>query len=177
MIRYLTSLALAIFCVLTLSLAIAQPVQALPQTNLQRMGVIPGLGKLFAGTPPDHLGLHDHLLAPCPETHNCVTSQSQDPVNHIEAIPYQGDRKTAQQLLLKVLSVVPRTQIIEETPDYIRVEFTTQLLGFVDDGEFYFPQQQNLIQVRSASRLGESDLNLNQRRIEQIRLAMQDLGA
>jgi len=30
--------------------------------------------------------------------------------------------------------------------------------------------------VRSASRLGDSDLGVNRRRIEQIRLAMKDLG-
>ncbi|MEL6166634.1 MAG: DUF1499 domain-containing protein, partial [Cyanobacteria bacterium J06628_3] len=32
-----------------------------------------------------------------------------------------------------------------------------------------------VIHVRSASRVGESDLGVNKRRIEQIRLAMQDL--
>ena len=54
---------------------------------------------------------------------------------------------------------------------------STNLMGFIDDGEFYFPSDKNLIHVRSASRMGESDLNLNHRRIEQIRLAMADLGA
>jgi uncharacterized protein (DUF1499 family) len=49
-------------------------------------------------------------------------------------------------------------------------------MGFVDDGEFYFPTEQNLIHMRSAARLGESDLGVNRRRLEQIRLALKDLG-
>ena len=177
MIRYLTSFALSIVCSLTLSFCMTTTAEAAPQVNTFPLGTLPGLGKAFAGSPPQDLGLHSLNFKACPETHNCVSSQAQDDAHHIAAIAYQGDRETARRLLLKVLSVVPRTEIIEAGPDYIRAEFTTQLLGFVDDGEFYLPHNQSLIQVRSASRLGESDLNLNRRRIEQIRLAMKDLGA
>ena len=48
-------------------------------------------------------------------------------------------------------------------------------MGFVDDSEFYFSKDKNVIQMRSAARLGESDLGVNRRRLEQIRLAFQDL--
>ena len=75
-----------------------------------------------------------------------------------------------------MLGVVPRTTIIEETEDYIRVESSSRLLGFVDDAEFYLPADEKVIHVRSASRLGESDLGVNRRRLEQIRLAFKDLG-
>ena len=74
------------------------------------------------------------------------------------------------------MSVVPRTEIIEQTDDYVQAESSSKLLGFVDDLEFYFPKDAKIIQVRSASRLGDSDLGVNRRRIEQIRLAMKDLG-
>jgi uncharacterized protein (DUF1499 family) len=77
---------------------------------------------------------------------------------------------------LKVLSVVPRTKVIENTDNYIHTESTSRIFKFVDDAEFYFPEDQNIIQVRSAARVGESDLGVNRRRIEQIRLAMEDLG-
>lgn len=72
--------------------------------------------------------------------------------------------------------MVPRTKIVQTTEDYIRAESSSKLLGFVDDLEFYLPQDAKVIQVRSAARLGESDLGVNRRRIEQIRLALQDLG-
>lgn len=141
------------------------------------MGVLPGLGNTFAGNPPETIGLHNEQLSPCPESPNCVLSQNPDDDHAIEPLSYTGERSQAKTTLLKVLSVVPRTSIIEDNDQYIRVEFQTQLMGFIDDGEFYFPSGQNVIHVRSASRLGESDLNLNRRRIEQIRLAMADLGA
>ena len=56
---------------------------------------------------------------------------------------------------------------IEE--DYIHAEFVSYFFKFVDDVEFYFDPAQKLIQVRSASRTGYSDLGVNRRRIEAIR--------
>jgi uncharacterized protein (DUF1499 family) len=43
------------------------------------------------------------------------------------------------------------------------------LMGFVDDVEFYVDPAEKVVQVRSASRLGESDLGVNRKRIEAIR--------
>ena len=123
------------------------------------------------------VGLNNGQLSPCPESPNCVVSQNGDEAHSIAAIPYTGDRATAKETLLKVLSVVPRTEIVEQTDDYIRAESTSRIFKFVDDVEFYFPEAEQAIEVRSASRVGESDLGVNRRRIEQIRLAMKDIGA
>jgi uncharacterized protein (DUF1499 family) len=41
---------------------------------------------------------------------------------------------------------------------------------FVDDGEFLLDRTRNAIQVRSASRLGYSDLGKNRKRMEEIRV-------
>ena len=168
--RSLFSAVFTVIILLTGFLGFQSPAQALPFATL------PGLGNTFAGEAPD-LGLHNHQLSSCPETPNCVLSQDPDTAHAIEPIPYTQDTQTAHDILLKVLSVVPRTTVIEDTDEYIRVEFQTNLMGFVDDGEFYLPADEALIHVRSASRMGESDLNLNHRRIEQIRLAMADLEA
>jgi uncharacterized protein (DUF1499 family) len=43
----------------------------------------------------------------------------------------------------------------------------------VDDVEFYLDPAESVIQVRSASRLGQSDLGVNRQRVEAIR---QELG-
>lgn len=152
----------------------AAPAQAMPFVP----AAIPGLSQFFAGSAPSNLGLQreDHL-APCPATPNCILSQDSDEAHRIDPLTYSGDRARAYENLLKVLSVVPRTRIITQTDNYIRVEFESRLLGFVDDGEFYFPAEDGIIQVRSASRLGESDLGVNRTRMEQIRLALQDLGS
>jgi uncharacterized protein (DUF1499 family) len=140
------------------------------------MAALPGLSQIFQGSPPENLGLHDGRLSPCPSTPNCVASQNADTIHEITPIPYHGDRDTVRETLLKVLAVVPRTTLIEQQPDYLRVEYTSRLLGFVDDGEFYLPADEKMIHLRSASRLGESDLGVNRRRLEQIRLALEDLG-
>ena len=115
-------------------------------------------------------------LEPCPSSPNCVVSQNGDEEHTIEPISYQSDRATAKETLLKVLSVIPRTEVTEQTDDYIHAESTSRIFKFVDDVEFYFPENEDVIHLRSASRVGESDLGVNRRRMEQIRLAMKDLG-
>lgn len=99
-----------------------------------------------------------------------------DDSHAIAPIAYTGDRETARNWLIKVLGVVPRTEIVTQTDDYIRVKSTSRLMGFVDDSEFYLPADHAVIHLRAAARLGESDLGVNRRRLEQIRLALQDLG-
>jgi len=132
---------------------------------------------IFASPSLAAIGLNHGQLSSCPESPNCVVSQNGDEDHAIAPIPYTGDRTAAKETLLKVLSVVPRTEVIENTDDYIHTESTSRLFKFVDDAEFYFPEDENVIHVRSASRVGESDLGVNRRRIEQIRLAIKDLGA
>ncbi|MBE9043536.1 DUF1499 domain-containing protein [Pleurocapsales cyanobacterium LEGE 10410] len=147
---------------------------------------------LIYSVPALAIGIDNGYLEPCPSSPNCVISQrllrrettepaltvgqDGDEDHEIEPIAYQGDRANARESLLKVLSVVPRTKVIEQTGNYIRSESTSRIFKFVDDVEFYLPEDENVIHVRSASRVGESDLGVNRRRIEQIRLAMQDLG-
>jgi len=75
------------------------------------------------------------------------------------------------------ITVLPQTiqiagvaaRIVEERPDYLRVEFTTRWLRFVDDAEFWYDPASERIQVRSASRLGRKDFAVNRERIEAIR--------
>jgi uncharacterized protein (DUF1499 family) len=59
--------------------------------------------------------------------------------------------------------------VVEARPDYVYAQATTALMKFTDDLEFWFDNTQPLIQVRSASRLGESDLGANRTRMEDIR--------
>ncbi|MDJ0651101.1 MAG: DUF1499 domain-containing protein [Xenococcaceae cyanobacterium MO_188.B19] len=122
------------------------------------------------------LGVKDGYLSPCPETPNCVVSQKTDTIHEISPIEYHTDQATARATLLKVLTVVPRTTVTEQTENYIRAESKSRIFKFVDDLEFYFPDKEKVIHLRSASRVGESDLGVNRRRIEQIRLAVADLN-
>ena len=111
---------------------------------------------------------------PCPESPNCVNSQQSvaDEEHAIQPIEFVGTRQQAQAKLLHVLKAAERANIVVVEDDYIRVEFTSQIMRFVDDVEFYFPSTTSdniTIHVRSASRIGESDFGVNRERIEQIR--------
>ncbi|AFZ36688.1 hypothetical protein Sta7437_3180 [Stanieria cyanosphaera PCC 7437] len=121
------------------------------------------------------LGIKDGFLSPCPKTPNCVVSQNADDSHAILPITYHTDFDTAREALLKVLTVVPRTEVIEQTDNYIYALSKSRIFKFIDDVEFYFPTDEQVIHIRSASRVGESDLGVNRRRLEQIRLAMKDL--
>ena len=141
-----------------------------------QIAALPVVKNIFAGRSPDNLGVNDGHLSSCPNSPNCVLSQNADDAHLISPIVYGTDLDTARENLLKVLTVVPRTQVIEQTDDYIRAQSESRLMGFIDDVEFYFPKNEKVIHLRSASRLGESDLGVNRRRLEQIRLALRDLN-
>ena len=151
------------------------PALAVSASAPQSLGAIPGLSDVFAGESPE-LGIQDGQLSPCPSSPNCVVSQGADQDHAIEPIAYTGSRDSARELLTKVLGVVPRTEIVTQDENYIRAKSTSRIMGFVDDTEFYLPENEPVIHVRSAARLGESDLGVNRRRLEQIRFALKDLG-
>ena len=139
------------------------------------IAVLPGLKGAFEGTQPDNIGVTDGHLAACPASPNCVVSQEADEDHAIAPIIYSVDRETARASILDILSVVPRTEVVAQTDDYILAKSESRLMGFVDDTEFYFPKNEKVVQVRAAARMGESDLGVNRRRIEQIRLAFNDM--
>ena len=64
---------------------------------------------------------------------------------------------------------LPRTKIIAETDDYLPAECTSAFFGFIDDLELHLRTTEKVIAVRSASRLGYSDLGVNRQRIEDLR--------
>ena len=66
-----------------------------------------------------------------------------------------------------MLAAGDATFVVEEDT-YWHVEFRSRVFRFVDDVEFLFDPADRQIHVRSASRVGYSDLGVNRRRIEKI---------
>lgn len=126
---------------------------------------------IFSGTKPDNLGVNNGKLAACPNSPNCVSSQSptSDETHFIQPLKYSSTTEKALADLKKVIESEDRTKIINESSDYLYAEFKSALMGYVDDVEFYLDSSSNTIHVRSASRLGQSDLGVNRKRIETIR--------
>lgn len=123
----------------------------------------------LSGQRPTTLGLKQNKLTPCPKTPNCVCSQDPDPGHQIAPLAFEGSPKEAFAKLKSILAELGNAEIINATRNYIYAEFTSGLFGFVDDVEFYLDGRAKVIQVRSASRLGQSDLGANRSRMNAIR--------
>jgi uncharacterized protein (DUF1499 family) len=121
----------------------------------------------FTGTRPNNLGVTNGKLASCPGTPNCVNSQSDNPQFKIEPLP-----AVSIDEIEKVVNSMERTTIVEKTDTYLYAEFKSKLMGYVDDVEFYLDRAANVVHVRSASRLGKSDLGINRKRVEEIRVKL-----
>ena len=111
----------------------------------------------------------DESLKPCPDSPNCVSSLATSDEHRIAPMSYGGDRATARLRLLAVLSQLDKAEIVEDTELYLRVTVTSAVLRFVDDVTFFFDDEKELIQMRSASRSGYYDFGANRRRLEGIR--------
>lgn len=118
------------------------------------------------GTRPE-LGVSSGQLRPCPPSPNCVSSQATDADHRVEPLPFSSPEPIQQ--LAEVLQEWPRVQVVTQSEDYLHAEFTSTLFRFIDDVEFYWNAQEGWMEVRSASRLGYSDLGVNRERVEALR--------
>jgi len=116
-----------------------------------------------AGEPPQNIGVQNGRLTACPESPNCVSSFESDAEHGIQ--PLQASLRQVEQVLLGL----DEANIVESADAYLYAEFTSRLMRYVDDVEFLEDSTAGVIHVRSASRLGYSDLGANRKRIENIR--------
>ena len=123
---------------------------------------------------PDNIGLHDGQLAPCPDSPNAVSTTATDAQHQMSPIPFSGSATDAIQQLQQIVAQLPRTKIINITPNYLYAEFTSTIFRFVDDVEFHADQAAQVIHFRSASRAGHSDFGANRRRMQKITSAFID---
>lgn len=120
-------------------------------------------GKSAAG------GRVDGRLAPCPSTPNCVCSEDPAEGAAIPALAFEGDPDVALASLVEHLRARPRVELVRIEADYVHAVFTSALFRFPDDVEFRLDRGASVIHVRSASRIGRSDLGANRRRVESLR--------
>ena len=105
----------------------------------------------------------------CPATPNCVSSVAADEKHFIVPISYTGSAEKAWRVLISTVLSLPRSQLIEQSADYLHFEMTSAVFRFTDDVELILDAGKNEIQIRSASRVGYSDFGVNRRRVEMIR--------
>ena len=105
----------------------------------------------------------------CPPTPNCVSSETLSKAKFIERFKTGNRSAESWMLLTKLLEKTSNCRVVSQNSSYIHAEFRTRLLRFVDDVEFRLESETNEIAVRSASRVGYSDLGTNRRRLERLR--------
>jgi uncharacterized protein (DUF1499 family) len=128
--------------------------------------VIAGTASLFymgyksrEGSAP---GLVQGQLSPCPGSPNCVSSEDGTPQGQsVEPLP--ADRWARIPDAVEALGGT----IIQQESRYIAAEFTSAIFRFVDDVEFRLSDE--AIHVRSASRVGHSDMGANRKRVDALR--------
>jgi uncharacterized protein (DUF1499 family) len=113
-------------------------------------------------------------LKPCPSSPNCVSSLAEEDAQHrVPPLAWTGDLAAAKGRLRQAVLAAGNATVAVEEDTYWRVEFRSRIFRFVDDVELLFDPQARLIHVRSASRVGHSDMGVNRKRVEKIRSLFQ----
>lgn len=120
-------------------------------------------------TPTDLSGPLSNELADCPNSPNCVSTSASRTANHIDPIVLRPASSDAIAELADIIEELAGSKIVLSADRYLHAEFRSQLFGFVDDLEIFVDEEQKLIFVRSASRVGYSDLGVNRNRVQEIR--------
>ena len=100
-------------------------------------------------------------LKPCIEIAHCVREEWE--VKNIEE-PFDE--------IKALIENTPRTVIVENDGDYLHAEVTSKWMKYVDDLEVSFLPESNILSIRSESRVGESDLGVNQKRVDLLKSKM-----
>ena len=121
--------------------------------------------RLFAGSvAPPTIGTVAGELTPCPDTDNCVRTTATDPRHAAEPVACPGAEVGA---LVEVLERdLPRTSQVAQVGTYAHLEVRSLVFGFVDDLELLV--EADVVQLRSASRIGGGDLGVTRERIDEV---------
>jgi uncharacterized protein (DUF1499 family) len=119
-----------------------------------------------SGQPP---GLVSGTLAPCPDQPNCVSSEAgEDASHHIAPLDYSAT--SPEEAWAEIQQVIKELggEVTIANDEYIAATFSSSLFRFIDDVECRLDAPKDQIQIRSASRVGHSDLGVNRKRAESI---------
>ena len=111
-------------------------------------------------------GLIEGKLAALPSSPNAVSSDAEGSVAPLTFTDEPADAWARVKAAALALS---GATLVTETEDYLAFECRSKIFGFVDDLELHLRPGEQLIAVRSASRVGHSDRGVNGQRVEALR--------
>lgn len=131
------------------------------------LGLIAISMAVMSQTTPKDLGILNGKLRPCPDSPNCVCSEStpvDDQQHFIDPLP--ASEESWQKLKFNIIHHGGTIQT--DTGEYVHATFTTTIFRYVDDVELRWDKAKQQIHLRSASRMGHSDFGMNRARIEKL---------
>jgi len=115
-------------------------------------------------------GLVDSKLSRCPASPNCISSEyPEDKLHFTEPLDISDYKfeKLSQAIIDAINNTGGKPASIEK--NYISATYTSNIFRYVDDFEIRIDSNSNLLHIRSASRVGHSDLGANLKRIQQFK--------
>ncbi|HHO55357.1 MAG TPA: DUF1499 domain-containing protein [Trueperaceae bacterium] len=108
-------------------------------------------------------------VQPCPKSPNCVSSvDAIDDKHYLPAFTFEASVDITKATLKEIIAATPRSKLIEESENYLRFEFRSRVFRFVDSVEFYFDDENKLVQFSSRANLGYGDFGVNKRRMLEL---------
>lgn len=121
-------------------------------------------------------GLVDGQLKPCGDKPNCVSSMARvSDSHHVDGIRFEPGNADAAWAELTNAIVELGGKLTKNAPPYLAATFTSDVFGFVDDVECLISNESGTVHIRSASRVGYSDLDVNRKRVEALRARLASL--
>ena len=115
------------------------------------------------------LGITDGQFTPVSSKPNNVSSQAQDPKKKVDTWPFKSDASETITSIKQAISSYGSGEIMSESDNYVYVVFTTSLMRYKDDVEFFLDEANQVVHFRSSSRAGYSDLGLNRKRYNELK--------
>lgn len=112
-------------------------------------------------------GLVNNQLTHCPAKKNCVCSEFSDDTRYfVEPLTL-----TPNITLTRIKNVIEEMGgvVVKAQDEYLAATFTSSLFAFVDDLEIRIDPETKLVHFRSASRVGNSDLGVNSKRVQTLK--------
>jgi len=126
-----------------------------------------------SGSPTERQNSESSGFLDCPDTPNCVSSLAKNLKYRVEPFKLKNDPKTSWDIVKKTVELLPRTKVVSADNNDIHAECKSLIFRFVDDLTLHLTPSNGIIHIRSASRIGYSDLGVNRRRIENLRKKLQ----
>lgn len=126
---------------------------------------------MWFGGRPSTLGIKAGKLSGPKPTPNSVVSDgvASDHPAYVAPIAFTGDAKAAMTQLAALIKAMEGATLKSTEDAYLCAEFKSKTMRYTDDFEARVDAAASVIHVRSASRLGKRDFDVNRQRVETLR--------